>query len=50
MDKKQKILIALIILILVGISGWIIYSNNESIKESVITPTGNIYISNEVNL
>ena len=50
MDRKQKILLTLVMLILFGISGWIIYSHNENIKESIVTPTGNTYVSNEVNL
>ena len=51
MDRKQKILLTLIMIILFGIAGWVIYTHNENVKESIIEPTrNNIYVSNEVNL
>ena len=49
MERRDKILLTLIMLILFGLAGWIIYTHNENIKANIIEPTGNVYISNEVN-
>jgi len=49
MERRDKILLTLIMLILFGISGWVIYTHNENIKSSIIEPTGkNTQVSNEV--